>query len=192
MSCDVFGIVGCVSLCIHCFSHSLHVYLIHIKRACIKANNLNRVSTHCNVSLEMTAPAHRAAYRGVICFIFLIYSFVIPVIIASCLPCFSPLYLSSFLSQFRCGWGWSVCSAHQSRQDSVPMVFHEYFTTLLRNLCPGIGVESSTLHPISTGSYTWSALINWVFLLLYKQEQCTQEWELISGWLLMILKTDWV
>lgn len=75
MSCDVFGIVGCVSLCILCFSHSLHVYLIHIKRACIKANNLNRVSTHCNVSLEMTACACRPC-GGVISFIFLIYSFV--------------------------------------------------------------------------------------------------------------------
>lgn len=76
MSCDVFGIVGCVSLCILCFSHSLHVYLIHIKRACIKANNLNRVSTHCNVSLETTACARRPACGGVISFIFLIYSFV--------------------------------------------------------------------------------------------------------------------
>lgn len=76
MSCDVSGIVGCVSLCILCFCHSLHVYLIHIERACIKANNLNRVSTHRNVSLEMTAPALQAACGGVISFIFLIYSFV--------------------------------------------------------------------------------------------------------------------
>lgn len=71
-----FWYFGCMSLCILCFSHSLHVYLIHIKRACIKANNLNRVSTHCNVSLEMTASACRAACGGVISFIFLIYSFV--------------------------------------------------------------------------------------------------------------------
>lgn len=43
----------------------------------------------------------------------------------------------------RAAEGRSVCSALQSRQDSVPMVCHEYFTILLRNLRPGIRVESS-------------------------------------------------
>lgn len=54
----------------------------------------------------------------------------------------------------------------------------------------GLELKAPTLHPFTTGSCAWSALINWVFLMLYKQEQCTQERELISGWLLMILKTD--
>lgn len=97
MSCDVFGIVGFMSLCIPCFSHSPHVYLIHIKRAYIKANHLNKVSTHRNVSLEMTAPPHQAGNSGAIlsyyCYVFI--CLFIPVITASCLHCFSPLYLST-------------------------------------------------------------------------------------------------
>lgn len=153
MSCDVFGIVGCASLCIPCFSHSPHVYLIHIKRAYIKANNLNKVSTHRNVSLEMTAPPHQAGNRGAIlsyyCYVFICLSRSLQLPVCIVFHLFTsqlllPLPVSMWLRL-------SVCSAHQSRQDSVPMVRHEYFTTLLRNLCPGIGVESSH----SASSHHW-------------------------------------
>lgn len=54
----------------------------------------------------------------------------------------------------------------------------------------GLELKAPTLHPLTTGSCARSPLINWVFILLYKQELCTQERELISDRLLMILKTD--
>lgn len=84
-------------LCFLCFSHTPHVYLIHIKTACIKANNLNKVSAHRNVSLEMTAPPHQAAYGGAILpyYSYVFICLFIPVIIASSVHCFSPLYLST-------------------------------------------------------------------------------------------------
>lgn len=54
----------------------------------------------------------------------------------------------------------------------------------------GLELKAPTLHPLITGSGAWAVLISWVFILLYKQEQCAPELEVISGRLLMILKTD--
>lgn len=54
----------------------------------------------------------------------------------------------------------------------------------------GLGLKAPSLHPLATGSSSWSVLTSWVFILLYKQEHSAPELEVISGWLLMILKTD--
>lgn len=82
--------------------------------------------------------------------------------------------------------------AQRIRAGRIPSLW--YVMNILRHCyviyAQGLELKAPTLHPLTTGSCAWSALINWVFLLLYKQEQCTQEQELISGWLLMILKTD--
>lgn len=54
----------------------------------------------------------------------------------------------------------------------------------------GLQLKAPTLHPLISESSACSVLINWVFILLYKQEQYTLGLEVISGWLLMILKTE--
>lgn len=56
----------------------------------------------------------------------------------------------------------------------------------------GLELKAPSLLPLIAGSSAWSVLIRWVFILLYKQEQCAPELGVISGWLLMILKTEWV
>lgn len=53
----------------------------------------------------------------------------------------------------------------------------------------GLGLKAPSLHPLIIGSSAWSVLINWVFIVLYKQEHSAIQLEVISGWLLMILKT---
>ncbi len=70
------------------------------------------------------------------------------------------------------------------------MVCHEYFTILLRNLHQGIEVESSLSASPHHGVRRLVVLISRVFLLLYKQEHSALQLDVISGCLLMILKTD--
>ncbi len=54
----------------------------------------------------------------------------------------------------------------------------------------GSRLKAPSLHPLIMGSGAWSVLISRVFLLLYKQEHSALQLDVISGCLLMILKTD--
>lgn len=185
-----------LAACLFVFPHILHVYLIHINRACIKANNLNRVSTHPNIALEMKAPARRAAFAAVISFVFRIYSFVcLSLSLELGVHVVCHLFTSRLLLvPLPASVVEEEVFAQRIRAGRIPSLW--YVMNILQHCyviyAQGLELKAPTLHPLTAGSCTRSALINWVFLLLYKQEPWTPERELISGWLLMILKTDWV
>lgn len=56
----------------------------------------------------------------------------------------------------------------------------------------GLGLKALSIHSLITGSSSWCVFIFRVFILPYKQEQSAPALEIISGWLLMILKIDCV
>lgn len=171
---------------VRCFSLNFHVYLKHRNSSCKKTCDVNIMNSQY---FDIGKP-HKSVWRSILRhFLFPDCSHV------HAHNIFTPLYFQAFpysLHSLRVAedevFAQRIRAARILSQWSVMnILLHCYVIYALE-----LELKAPTLNPLISGTSARSVLINWSFLLLYKHQHRTPELEVISGWLLMILKTDWV
>lgn len=96
-----------------------------------------------------------------------------------------------FLILFSGGVAEGVVFAQHFRAARIPSPWCSMNILLYCYVIYAQGLKALSIHSLITGSSSWCVICR-VFILPYKQEQSAPALEIISGWLLVILKTDCV